>query len=188
MMAKGLYGDRITFKCLSVCPRQQYRDNSTGQCVYACNNGFYANNVTWNCSSWCNNQHYAYDGNNSCLLYCPFGYYGYKNRCYSQCPNQTYVYNHNDNTSWLCVDKCPAYPDYYADNNTVSCVLRCTSGTYADVSRRICLPALNCSGTTIADPVSGRCVLQCTKDPMYYLTTETNTCGPTCSSGFFAYN
>jgi hypothetical protein len=163
MRIKGFYGDRITFKCVKTCPRQQYRDNSTGLCVYDCQPGFFANNVTWNCSAWCNNEYFAEDINNTCVLYCPTGYYGYKNKCWSQCPNQTYTYNHKDNSSWLCVDRCPAYPDYFADNNTVSCVFRCTSGYYADTPRRVCLPALNCSDTTIADPISGRCVLRCTK-------------------------
>jgi hypothetical protein len=98
------------------------------------------------------------------------------------------MYNMNDNTTWLCVELCPAYPDTYADNSTVSCVLRCSNGSYADSARRVCLPPLNCSDTLIADPISGRCVLQCTKDPMYYLTVETNLCGATCNNGSFAYN
>ena len=65
------------------------------------------------------------------------------------------VYNHDDNVSWLCVSKCPAYQDYFADNATVSCVFRCSNGNYADTPRRVCLPTLNCLDTTIADPITG---------------------------------
>ena len=116
MLEYSTYGDRITLRCASICSRGQYKDNTTGLCVYVCPLSHYANNVTWNCSEWCNNEYYAYDGNNTCLIRCPTLFYGYMNRCYPQCPNQTLTYNHNDNTTWLCVDKCPAYPDYFADN------------------------------------------------------------------------
>ena len=55
MMSQGTYGDRIDFRCVKICSRQQYRDNITKQCVYHCPNNTFANNITWNCSLWCNN-------------------------------------------------------------------------------------------------------------------------------------
>lgn len=53
LLYQGTYGDKIDFRCTSVCSRNQYKDNSTATCVYRCPNGTYANNVTWNCSTSC---------------------------------------------------------------------------------------------------------------------------------------
>jgi hypothetical protein len=39
---------------------------------------------------------------------------------------------YNDNSTWLCVQRCPSYPAYFADNSSVICVLSCPNGTYAD--------------------------------------------------------
>lgn len=186
MIRYGTYGDTIDFRCVKTCSRNQYRDNATGLCTYQCTPGTFANNVTWNCSAWCEQGWFAQSINYTCVRTCPTGLYGYLKICRTQCPNGTYFYN--DNTTWLCVDRCPAYPNYFADDNYLACVLVCYPGYYADTTTRKCLPAINCSDTTIADPISKRCVFQCTKQPMYYLTIETNLCGPTCSNGQFAYN
>lgn len=79
-------------------------------------------------------------------------------------------------------------PDYYSDAQNQKCVKNCTPGTYADNNTRSCVVAGNCSGITVADPLTYRCVSQCSKVPMYFLKPSTNICGPTCSDSLFAYN
>jgi hypothetical protein len=186
MLVYGSYGDQIDFRCVVSCSRFQYRDNSSSLCVYHCPNGTFANNVTWNCSGWCSEGYFAESINNTCVKACPINLYAYNKLCVSQCPNGTYFYN--DNKTWTCVQLCPSYPDYYADETYLACVFKCYPGTFADTSTRMCLPPINCSSPTIADPTSGRCAFQCSKVPMYFLTVVTNLCGTTCSNGQFAYN
>ena len=79
-------------------------------------------------------------------------------------------------------------PDYYSDSNNQKCVKNCTLGAYADAFTRNCVKALDCSGDTVADPLTFRCIAQCSKVPMYYLMPSTNKCEAFCVDGLFAFN
>ncbi len=68
------------------------------------------------------------------------------------------------------------------------CVKNCTGGAYADNDTRSCLAALDCSDDTVADPLTHRCVNQCSKVPMYFVMPSTNVCEPSCVDGLFAFN
>lgn len=40
----------------------------------------------------------------------------------------------------------------------------------------------------MADPLTYRCIAQCSKVPMYYLMPSTNLCEPSCENELFAFN
>lgn len=79
-------------------------------------------------------------------------------------------------------------PDYYSDALNQKCVKNCTPGTFADWDSRHCVDALNCTGNKVADPLTYRCIDQCSKIPMYFAMPSTNVCGPVCIDGLFAHN
>ncbi len=44
-----------------------------------------------------------------------------------------------DNSTNMCVDKCPSDPDLYGQLSTNSCVLTCQSGFYSHPVSRMCV-------------------------------------------------
>ena len=57
------------------------------------------------------------------------------NRCTDQCSADQL----RDNSTQMCVDKCPSTPDFYADTDSKFCVRTCPDGKYAsDATLRIC--------------------------------------------------
>ncbi len=53
MVLHSTWGDRIDFRCVGTCSREQLRDNATKECEYVCSDGTYADNTTYNCLAAC---------------------------------------------------------------------------------------------------------------------------------------
>jgi hypothetical protein len=108
--------------------------------------------------------------------------------CVERCPENYWA----DNSSYLCVAKCPDNPDMYADNVTKSCVYHCPQNgsywiTFADRDSRRCLTQCpdgffgvnstqrcetGCPPNEYADPIIRVCVQDCTVRPHYYKTSD----------------
>ena len=104
----------------------------------------------------------------------------------SLCNSTLYLYS--DNTTWKCLPTCSQRPDYYADPNTKLCTKECTGGLFADNYTRFCLPAINCSNSTIGDPQYFRCVPVCPIATPSFFDNDTNLCVQVCPFGQFADN
>ena len=96
-------------------------------------------------------------------------------------------YPNADNSTNQCVETCPSFPDYYADNHI--CVFYCTdSSQFADPDSRECVdrcPNIT-AHNTYGDPLTGRCVQTCSLG--YYADNSTNKCVPVCPTDSFGYN
>lgn len=68
------------------------------------------------------------------------------------------------------------------------CSKSCTGSLFADNWTRSCLPAINCSNSTIGDPLYYRCVSICPISTPSFLDSSVNLCQSACPIGMFADN
>lgn len=160
--------DPTANKCVSICP-----DNS------ATNTTLYGNMVTKTCviATSCPNNTYASDDSQTCVEKCPNNSYAYQKNCIYFCPNGYYI-NYANQKCVLPVN-CPI--NYYADNQTTSCLARCSNGTFGDATTRTCITM--CYGINFADPLTGLCSSTCTGGLIK--NSLTFSCTGSCTSGYF---
>lgn len=181
---------------MSTCYGTQLKDNSTQRCVSVCPSqpSYWADTVNHKCVYYCPPSYFASNRTDRlCVQYCStYLTFGDVNSqiCSNVCPENYWA----DNSTYLCVDKCPSSPDFYADNTTKNCVYNCPKGvnwtTFADSQSRRCVTecpegyfGVNstqrceqyCPNGTYADPIIRVCVANCTVRPHYY-KTSTWTC------------
>lgn len=90
-----------------------------------------------------------------------------------------------DNSTNMCVTKCPSNPDFYGEVSSKRCVLSCQSGFYAHPIDRLCVSV--CLAPYFADPSSLLCVLNC---PMHEFSygDDFNATNRRCVSGCTNYS
>ena len=210
--------DNNTRRCEPRCTHlDEYTDWTTGYCVTMCPPGLYADPVTLTCVVNCSlySQRYIYLVNQSCVSNCKdVGLY--QNQVTRTCVNPfgCPAGFWGLNSTGVCVDVCPTYPDLFGDIVTKTCVLACPNETtgsqnyYADFSTRQCvkvcpqIPALfarndtrrcvsECPDKSYADNYTRKCVLNCSLTPgQTYADNSTNRCVTACPTqpDYFASN
>ncbi|XP_031505930.1 uncharacterized protein LOC116268421 [Nymphaea colorata] len=179
------YMNDANMSCVAACPFLV--DPTTNRCVSSCpissaaNTTLYANLVAKKCvsASSCPNGTYASDDSLTCVSECPNNTYIFGKNCVKFCPNGYYI----NLVSQTCVlpSACPA--NYFANNQTTSCVLSCTNGTFGDSTTRQCITA--CYGSNYADPYTGLCSSSCSTGLLK--NSLTLSCVSNCTTGYF-YN
>ena len=164
------YIDKTTKSCVSDCPDYYFRDNFLGECVQVggCSNGYYADETSRNCLMNCTGSVSTYKDSSSmsCVSQCPFGYFGdysasYDKKCVTTCPDGWFA----DDSTWTCVETCPTYPSYYADNASKTCMSACRveldlfAYDGLGVGNRTCVNP--CPNGTYADIYTRRCLINC---------------------------
>lgn len=130
-----------TRSCVAACP--YLLDPTTNRCVSMCplnsinNTLLYANSNTSTCVSaqMCPTNTYASDDLLACVSTCPNNTYIYQKNCVAFCPSGFYI--NPLNQSCVSAKSCP--PNYFANNQTHTCVQACTNGTFGDTTTRTCL-------------------------------------------------
>ena len=104
-------------------------------------------------------------------------------KCVLECSNSLY---YRDNSTMLCVTKCPSYPNYFANLINKTCDAFCPTETWADDAQRVCVTI--CTNNTFAENTTFRCLSECLKSPITFADTNTWRCVSKCPDGWFADN
>lgn len=177
-----LYPNKITDRCVKLCPTGQYRDitNNCQNCNSICTECI-GNSIS-DCTK-CKSTEFLYKG--TCISTCATSTYTIGNSCFdcdiscfsctgslnSQCIQCASSYPYKD-LNGICYKNCPLY----VLGNSNTCVDICPSSSYAmlNLTCKDCDPScLECSGPTSTDCIA------CAK--YYYL----GKCYSTCPSGTF---
>jgi proprotein convertase subtilisin/kexin type 5 len=162
--------DPTTNTCVSICP-----DHS------ALNTTLYANLVTKTCviATACPDNTYASDDHQVCVSTCPNNTYIYQKHCLNTCPDGFYI----NFLTQSCVNASSCPTDYFANNQTRSCVASCSNGTFGDSLTRMCITT--CYGANFADPITGLCSTSCSSGLIK--NSLTFSCVGNCQPSYF-YN
>jgi len=72
----------------------------------------------------------------------------YGNQAIKKCSSACQANYLKDNSTMTCVQKCPTYPNYYADLDAMLCVAFCPINHWADDISKVCVT--QCPSNTFA--------------------------------------
>ena len=133
----------FTDSCVRVCPMvpNLYANPDSRTCDFACTGDRFADNNTRKCelAAKCTDGQVAELATKRCTYLCPIEIPSFlensTNHCVEHCATNTYA----DNSTMVCVQVCPSFPDFYAYNDTLLdgvCVLYCPPAFYRHTPTR----------------------------------------------------
>lgn len=184
-----MFAENISQSCVYYCPYNStyasFADSSkSNYCVAKCPDkyyGDYSSGIAL-CSSTCYDPTYFRDN--------------FTQQCTQNCSSANattgFLDTYGDNTTGLCVTKCP--PGYFAQPELSRiCVMVCMAGTWGNVITRMCINnPINCPAGTWGDNFTNLCTTTCSSNAsnsqIFYGENDTKLCVSSCPAPSFAYD